>query len=157
MSKFAFEVWWSKQLYNQSHKEAAKVAYDSAIPSISFEGWFRANDGINQTIDFAIANAAWARAISDKWTWMMDYCRSLGLPPANSHFWDLAKKEFDRREIILDTIFEIKLNDIQANSLAVFESIGLILFDEIGALKWNKNAMLKLDSKQLERVLKYTQ
>lgn len=147
MSKFAFEAWWSEEFGN---KEAAKIAYDSAVPLVSFEGWFRANS----IMDFATANAAWVRAISDKWAWKMDFCRSRGLPPANSHFWDLAEREFDRREIILDAIFEIKLGEISTDSLAVFESMGfLIILDEIGILKWNKNALLKLNLKQLERVV----
>ncbi len=28
----------------------------------------------------------------DKWSWMMDYCKSHGLPPAQDWAWDKAEK-----------------------------------------------------------------
>lgn len=30
-----------------------------------------------------------------KWIWMMDWCKSRGLPPAQKYAWDAAEKEWD--------------------------------------------------------------
>ena len=33
----------------------------------------------------------------DKWSWKMDYCLKMGLPPAQEWAWQIAEKEFRRR------------------------------------------------------------
>ena len=33
--------------------------------------------------------------IGNKWMWMMEWCRSNNLPPANPEFWEFAEKEYN--------------------------------------------------------------
>jgi hypothetical protein len=33
---------------------------------------------------------------TDQWQWMMNWCKSQQVSPANKHFWDKAKEEYEK-------------------------------------------------------------